>query len=166
LSFQPIHDKRIIVINSERKVVIRKIFPVGLKRVWDAFTKKDDMLKWHSPVGMTNPHAEVDLRVGGNYAIQMEYNESGEVVTVRGEYKEIKEFQKLVYTWKWDGSEMNTLVTVEFRKVTDDKTEIILTHRGFDERPTEVDLKNNWTKESHKSGWTTAFQKLAQILQK
>ena len=150
---------------NDKKVVIRHIFSAGVKRLWDAFTTVEDMLKWHSPVGMTNPHAEVDLRVGGRYAISMKYDDTHEIVTVRGTYKEINKPHRLVYTWKWDGSEQETLVTIEFRALTDDKTEVILTHSGFSEHPAEVDIKNNWTRESHKAGWTTAFQKLEKHVQ-
>jgi len=59
---------------------------------------------------------------------------------------------------------METLVRVEFKKVSDDETEIILTQSGFDEEPTETDLKNNWTSESHTGGWTRAFSKLGKLV--
>lgn len=64
--------------HPRKQVVITRTFPASVERLWDAFTTVDDMLKWHSPVGMTNPHAEVDLRVGGKYAVTMRYDETGE----------------------------------------------------------------------------------------
>jgi len=149
--------------NSKKHVTIARIFPASTERLWDAFTNVDDMLRWHSPVGMTNPHAEVDLRVGGKYAVTMEYDETGEQVTVRGVYKVIEKPSKLVYGWKWDGSEEETEVTVMFRKLSETQTEVTLTHAGFSLYPTESDLANNWTHESHKQGWTTALGKLEQL---
>lgn len=153
-------------MKDERKqVVITRTFPAGIERLWDAFTTKEDMLKWHSPVGMTNPYVEVDLRVGGNYAITMEYDETGEQVTVRGVYKVIEKPKKLVYTWKWDGSDMEeTEVTVMFYETSGDETLVTLIHAGFSLHPTENDVKNNWTHESHKQGWTTGFDKLEQLV--
>lgn len=159
--------------DTRRHVTITRIFPASIERLFNAFTDVGVMLKWHSPVGMTNPHADVDLRVGGAYAVTMEYDETGERVTVRGTYKIIEKPNplagsgqaKLVYTWKWDGSDEQTEVTVLFRKVSDDETEVSLTHAGFSQHPAASDVANNWTHESHKAGWTTAFEKLGQLLQ-
>ena len=149
----------------QNKAYIARVFPASIERVWDAFTTVEDMLKWHSPVGMINPHVEVDLRVGGAYAIAMQYLDTNEIVTVRGIYKVIERPKKLVYTWKWDGSDLQTEVTVLLKAISDDETDLTLIHAGFPDQPTEVDLKNNWTKESHKAGWTTGFDKLEKLLQ-
>jgi uncharacterized protein YndB with AHSA1/START domain len=150
--------------DQKEEVIITRTFPAGIERVWQAFTTPEDMLKWHSPTGMTNPKVEVDLRVGGRYAITMRYDETGEEVTVRGEYKEIKKPRKLSYTWKWDGSEEETEVHIFFKEVSDDETELTLIHRGFSLQPAKVDVDNNWTHESHKAGWTTGFRKLEELV--
>lgn len=155
-----------------KQVTIVRTFPAPVQRLWDAFTNGADMLRWHSPEGMTNPHVEVDLRVGGKYAVTMEYDETGEQVTVRGIYKVIEKPNpsagsgqaKLVYSWKWDGSDEETEVTVLFRAVSDSETEVVLTHAGFSLHPAASDVANNWTHESHKQGWTSAFGKLASLL--
>lgn len=151
---------------QKKQVILTRYFPTQIERLWDAFTKKEDLLKWHSPQGMTNPHVEVDLRVGGKYAIAMEYDETGEVVTVRGIYKVIEKPTKLVYSWKWDGSEEETEVSFLFSKVSEEETMLTLIHSGFSLYPTESDKKNNWTHESHTQGWSTAFDKLGNILMK
>jgi uncharacterized protein YndB with AHSA1/START domain len=147
-----------------KQVVLTRTFPAGIERLWDAFTKVEDMLKWHSPVGMTTPHAEVDLRVGGKYAISMQYVDTKEVVTVRGVYKVIEKPTKLVYTWKWDGSEEETEVSVLLHAESYDKTLLTLIHSGFSLHPTASDVKNNRTHESHKLGWTTGFDKLEELV--
>lgn len=151
---------------QKKQVVITRTFPAGIDRLWDAFTKKEDMLRWYSPIGMTTPVAEVNLRVGGKYAITMDYDETGEQVTVRGEFRIIKKPKKLVYTWKWDGSDMEvTEVTVLFHETANDETLVTLIHAGFSLHPTEHDIKNNWTHETHEAGWTTAFEKLEKLVQ-
>lgn len=76
--------------SKTKQVVITRTFNASIERVWDAFTKVEDILAWHSPVGMINPFAEVDLRVDGKYAITMEYIENKRQVTVRGVYKTIE----------------------------------------------------------------------------
>lgn len=151
--------------DSRKQVTLVRTFSASVERLWNAFTTVEDILKWHSPAGMTNPRAEVDLRVGGTYAITMKYDDTGEQVTVRGVYKIIEKPNKLVYTWKWDGSDEETEVTVLFRKVSDNETEVILNHAGFSLHPTESDLANNWTHESHKAGWTTGLDKLEKLVE-
>ena len=151
---------------KKKQVVITRTFPAGVDRLWDAFTRKEEMIKWHAPVGMSNPDVEVDLRVGGKYAVTMKYDETGEEVIVRGVYKIIEKPTKLVYTWKWDGSDMEvTEVTVMFRETAKDETLVTLIHSGFTLHPTENDIKNNWTHETHKAGWTTAFEKLVAFME-
>lgn len=113
---------------------------------------------------MTVPHADVDLRVGGEYAITMQYDGTHEQVTVRGIYKEIHKPTKLVYTWKWDGQEEETEVTILLRSISQDETELTLTHAGFAEIATESDIANHRTHADHKSGWTTAFEKLEKLV--
>jgi uncharacterized protein YndB with AHSA1/START domain len=149
---------------KKKEVIITRTFPCGIERLWKAFTTVEDMLKWHSPEGMTNPHAEVDLRVGGKYAITMRYEETGEEVTVRGKYTVIKQPTKLSYSWKWDGSEEETEVHIFFKAISADETELTLIHRGFSLHPAKVDIDNNWTHESHKAGWTTGFAKLEALV--
>ena len=151
---------------KSKQVVITRTFDAPIERLWNAFTKVEDILQWHSPVGMSNPHAESDLRVGGKYAISMKYDETGEIVIVRGIYKVIEKPSKLVYSWKWDGSEEETEVTVMFHPELGGKTLLTLIHSGFALHPTASDLKNNWTHESHKAGWTTGFAKLAQYVER
>jgi uncharacterized protein YndB with AHSA1/START domain len=150
--------------DQKQEVIITRTFPAGIERVWNAFTTKEDILKWQSPVGMTTPSCELDLRVGGKYSITMEYEETGEQVTVRGEFTEIKKPRKLSYTWKWDGSEEETEVHFFFKALSEDETELTLIHRGFSLQPAKVDIDNNWTHESHTAGWTTGFQKLEILL--
>ena len=150
--------------DNTRQVILNRTFNAGIDRLWDAFTTKEDMLMWYSPSGMTTPHVEIDLRVGGSYAITMQYDATGEKVTVRGVFKIIEKPKKLVYSWKWDGSDEETEVAVMFRTLSDGETELTLVHSGFAQVPTESDVKNNWTVESHTAGWTTAFEKLERAI--
>lgn len=145
---------------QKKQVVITRTFPAGVERLWKAFTIAEDMMLWQSPEGMTTPHVDVDLRVGGEYAITMQYMDTLENVTVRGIFKVIEEQKKLVYTWKWDGSDEETEVTFMFKAMSENETMLTLIHSGFALYPTENDMKNNWTHESHTQGWTTAFDKL------
>ena len=83
-------------------------------------------MQWFAPAdNFSTPLAEVDLRVGGSYRIQMK-DPSGETHTVGGEYREIRKSERLVFTWAWEegegcGGEIEgpmpeTLVTVQFHQ--------------------------------------------------
>jgi uncharacterized protein YndB with AHSA1/START domain len=97
---------------------------------------------------------ELDLRVGGKYRIHMRAPDGAEHHAV-GVYREIDPPNKLVFTWSWEGGDMNdTLVTVEFldRGAT---TELVLTHELF---------PNDEARKQHAAGWNAALDKLVQTL--
>lgn len=150
--------------DEKKQIIIRRTFNASNARLWEAFTTRADMLRWHSPAFMTTPEVDIDFRVGGKYAITMEYDQTGERVTVRGAYLEIKEPNMLRYTWKWDGQAEGTEIVVEFNPLSEDKTEVVLTQSGFSDRPSTDDIKHHRTHADHMGGWTTAFVKLERLL--
>ena len=146
---------------SDQQVVITKIFSASIGRVFNAFVDPSQMVQWYSPENMTTPHAEADLRVGGSYAVTMVYNETPEQgMTVRGVYKEIEKPTKLRFTWQWDGQEDETEVTVELRKISDNQTELTLTHGGFEDK----EYQPGYSKADHNGGWNSAFNKLEKFM--
>lgn len=100
---------------------------------------------------------EIDPRPGGHYRIGMKKQDE-EYITV-GEFLEVVEPQKLVFTWSWeypaDGVK-NTLVTVEFRQV-DNGTEIKLTHDRF---------PSDKSRDNHNQGWTGCLEHLLQLMER
>ena len=60
--------------------------------------------------------AEVDLRVGGNYRIEMTRPDGQSHVAI-GQYHEIEEPNKLVYSWRWEDAEgPDTMITVNLEQ--------------------------------------------------
>jgi uncharacterized protein YndB with AHSA1/START domain len=147
---------------NKQQVVIKKILSAPIEKVFNAWVDPLAMQKWYSPEGITTPHAETDLRVGGSYAVTMTHVDEipPRTVVVRGIYKEITRPTKLQFSWQWDGQEEVTEVKVELRALTDKQTELTLTHSGFENR----EYKKGYAKEDHKNGWTTAFNKLDSLL--
>jgi len=71
--------------------------------------------------------------------------------TVFGEYREVSEPKKLVYTWSWeDGSMSGSLVTVEFGDLGS-ATELLLTHECFP--------STEW-RDKHGQGWSGCLGRL------
>ena len=56
-----------------RQLVVERTIHASPERVFDAFTDPEQLRVWWWPEGFTCPAAEVDLRVGGRYRIEMRW---------------------------------------------------------------------------------------------
>lgn len=132
-------------------VEVRRTIRATRQRVFDAWTKPEEMKKWSAPGPMVAPLAEIDLRVGGGFRVHMR-GPDGIEHRVVGVYREIDPPKKLVYTWMWESKPgaADTLVTVEFLDLGD-RTEVVLRHTGF---PTTAERDN------HEKGWLGCITKL------
>ena len=101
---------------------------------------------------MTVPVAEADPREGGSYRIVME-NKEGVTHSPSGVYETVIPNEKLVFSWKWADSEVITRVTLEFRAISDNESELILTHDGFPEMA---------MRDLHTEGWEGCLSRLAE----
>lgn len=133
---------------------LKRTFQAPRQRVFQAWTQPEQMRHWSAPTDEYEINAQIDLRVGGSYRIQMKHV-SGRVSVAFGEYREVQPPEKLVYTWAWeDGSVTDTLVTVEFRDLGKE-TEVVLTHERF------VDAE--W-RDKHNQGWSGCLVRLEKHL--
>ena len=139
---------------------LKRTYQATREKVFKAWTDPEALKQWFGPTDdFTTPIAEVDLRVGGKYRIQMK-DPSGATHTAVGAYREVKVPEKLVFTWSWEagggcggsegGAPIETLVTVEFRD-RDGETEMILTHEQFPDAE---------TRDKHNEGWTGCLDRL------
>src|SRR3954467_14261328 len=81
---------------------VRRLIRAPRQRVFDAWTKAEELKAWHAPGPLTVSLAEIDLRVGGAYRIHMQAPDGSEH-RASGVYREIDPPRKVVYTWGWDG---------------------------------------------------------------
>ena len=112
------------------KLDMEQIFNVPAIRLFDAWTKVEMIKTWFAPGNMKVPEASADVQVGGKYRIVME-DESGEQHIVVGEYKELVEGEKIVFSWRWENSPNTTLVTVNLQAIDDNTTKLHLNHSEF-----------------------------------
>lgn len=134
---------------TETLVLTRRL-PASRRRVFEAWTKADVVKRWFAPGDMTVALAEVDARIGGAYRIVMQ-NKDGETHSPSGTYEEIVPDERLVFSWQWANSDLVTRVTVEFREISENETELTLTHEGFP--GAEI-------RDRHTEGWSGCLQKL------
>lgn len=143
-------------MSSGTTLEMTRVFSVSAERVFAAWTQPDLMKQWFCPgQDMTIPVAEVDAREGGDYRIVMQ-NKDGETHSTSGTYETVVPNEKLVFTWKWADSELVTRVTVRLREISDNETELTLTHEGFP----EAEIRDR-----HNEGWTGCLDRLNTHLQ-
>jgi uncharacterized protein YndB with AHSA1/START domain len=137
---------------------LTRIFEAPRERVFDAWTRQEQFVQWMCPPGVTLTVCEIDVRVGGAWRVGGR-NESGRVFASSGKYVEVKQPERLVFTWAHhkDGDYANplgheTTVRIELRALGN-KTELTLIHGPF------VDGYNE-----HKKGWEGSFDKLGAFL--
>jgi uncharacterized protein YndB with AHSA1/START domain len=147
--------------NLELKV--RRTIDAPRQRVFEAWTDPKLFTQWFfsgtSSCGNSGLTAELDARAGGRYHISMT-NPKGEHHSVRGEYKEVRPPERLVFTWIWEkkaglvGEGLETLVTVDLID-RNGKTEVVLTHQRF---------VNEEAVQKHTDGWNGCLEGLEKFL--
>lgn len=143
---------------------IQRIFSAPRDEVFKAWTNPELLKKWWGPKGFTTPTAEIDLRVGGKYRLEM-LAPDGSRSFLSGVYKEVTPPARLVYSWGWEegsacgeGKEAitgETLITVEFIEMGS-KTEVLLFHEGL---PTDEAIAD------HNDGWSGSFDCLDELFE-
>ena len=134
---------------------ITRIINAPRQDVFEAWTNAEQVKHWMCPEGSSVSFAELDVRVGGTFRIDMRIDEADTVHT--GIYHEITPPAKLVFTWVSKHTHhRESLVTVEFFE-QGETTELVLLQRQL---PDEEAVQR------HTSGWTELLEHLAASLQK
>jgi uncharacterized protein YndB with AHSA1/START domain len=134
---------------------IRRTFAAPRERIFNAWTRSEELRKWFAPGPLTTAVADSDLRVGGRYRITMR-GPDGKEHTVTGVYQIIEPPRRLVYTWRWEDkpSAGESTVTVEFND-RGESTEVVLRHEG---------LPNEKERAEHEQGWNGCLEKLEKVV--
>jgi glutathione S-transferase len=141
---------------SELTLEVRRTFAAPRQRVFDAWTRAEELRRWFAPGPLTTAVAEVDLRVGGRYRVTMRGPDGAEH-TVTGVYRAIEPPKRLVYSWRWEDkpSAGESTVTVEFHE-RGRSTEVVLRHEGL---PSAKEIAE------HEHGWNGCLEKLESAVQ-
>ena len=102
---------------GEREIVMTRVFDAPRELVFDALTKPELLKRWFGPHGWTLTECEVDLRVGGAWRF-LSTGPGGRTMGMRGVYREIAPFERIVYTesfdeWAAQGSALITATLAE-----------------------------------------------------
>lgn len=139
---------------TDLKVNINKTINAPIEKVFDAWLDPKMLSLFMLPMpGMPTSDVENDARVGGNFTIIMHVGD--DKLPHKGEYLEINRPAKLVFTWVSDNSIDNSTVTLNFTKIDDNKTNVLLTHVKFIDEESRSD---------HEGGWGNILDKLNDTL--
>lgn len=143
-----------MMLDTRPSLTIVRRLNAAPARVFAAWTDPAKLIRWFGPDASPTHSAETDLRPGGKYGIRFS-TADGEEHFVHGEYVEVVENERLVFTWKWiTFPERESLVTIELRPLAGG-TELTLLHEKlFDEQ----------VRDSHREGWGGCLDKLAAFL--
>jgi uncharacterized protein YndB with AHSA1/START domain len=124
------------------------------EKVFAAWTRPEQIMKWFGPGNCDKYHAEMDLRVGGKYSIAFRTLDSGEDHKVGGVYREIVPNEKLVFTWAWQSTpERESLVTVTIKSNGEGSILTLLHEQLFDENAAT----------GHNRGWNASLDKMERM---
>ncbi|MFI1938407.1 SRPBCC family protein [Streptomyces purpureus] len=82
---------------SERELVITRDFAAPRERVFEAWTKPEQVRQWYGLSSLTTTVCDIDLRVGGAWRWGQKAPDGQEIV-FSGMYEEITPPERLVYT--------------------------------------------------------------------
>lgn len=145
-------------IDGARVLVIERVFQAPRAVVFSAWSRVEHLVQWFGPKNFTLPFCEVDFRIGGSYRFCM-LSPEGEEHWVWGEYREIVEPERLVFTWNRENSDgqiwSSTVVELGFAE-HDGETAFTLRQSSFE---------TTAYRDEHGFGWGQALDRLASFVQ-
>ena len=121
-----------------------------VETVYGAWTDPEVLCQWLAPGNATVVRTVVDVAVGGTFLVEMRGTDGMKWLT-RGVYREVVPNRRLVHTWCWEGSDAESLLSVEFEPGTAGTTLLTLTHSRF----AQVQERDR-----HEHGWIGCLAKL------
>jgi uncharacterized protein YndB with AHSA1/START domain/DNA-binding transcriptional ArsR family regulator len=117
----------------EAGITITRLFDAPRERVWEEWTEPERFADWFGGPGSEVPLATVsmDVRPGGAWRATMFAGPEGREIHWEGEYREVIEPQRLVFTLSdQPGADEYELVTVVLTDLGDGRTEMVFQQRG------------------------------------
>jgi len=139
---------------NDLKVNVSKTVNAPIKKVFDAWLNPTMLSKFILPMpGMENPQVENNAKEGGDFTILMKVGENE--VPHKGKYLEIDSPNKLAFTWESPESVDDSVVTLNFIALDDEKTQVNLEH---------VKFIDETRRSNHEGGWSNILTKLSDVV--
>jgi uncharacterized protein YndB with AHSA1/START domain len=138
-------------------ITITRVFDATRERVWKEWTEPEAFADWFGGPGCEVPLATIsmDVRPGGPWRAAMFCDGGRQEIQWRGEYREVVEPERLVFTVSDRPEDVYELITVLLTDLGDGRTEMFFQQRG--QLPAEA-------YERAKKGWSGFFDRMAERL--
>ena len=138
---------------NDLNLKVTKTISAPIEKVFDAWLDPEMLARFILPMpGMPEPVVENEAKEGGRFSILMQVGENK--IPHSGTYIEINRPEKLVFSWESPFSIDGSTVTLDFKRVEEQITEVILTHVRFPDEESRSD---------HEGGWGNILEKLMEI---
>jgi uncharacterized protein YndB with AHSA1/START domain len=143
---------------AERGITLTRVFEAPREHVWKEWTEPERFADWFGGPESEVPLSTVsmDVRPGGRWRATMFADPSRREIRWKGEYREVAEPERLVFTVSdQPGEDLYELVTVVLTDLGDGRTEMLFEQRG--NLSPEV-------YEAAEKGWGGFFDRIAERL--
>ena len=134
-------------------IYISRTFNCSTKQLFDWMVNPKLLAKWFGPKHVSTGMIESDLKVGGNYRIEL-LKVQGNRFFIEGQYIEIKKPTKLVFSFKYEGlvnTPPDSVVTIIIEEIEPSISKLSLIQK-FELAPTDI--------ENRTKAWKNMFEKL------
>jgi uncharacterized protein YndB with AHSA1/START domain len=127
---------------NSQPVVIERIFPSPIRKVWEAITNKNQMKQWYFDLK--------DFKPVVGFEFQFEVENKGVNFIHLCRVTEVVDGRKIVYSWRYQGQPGDSLVSFELFPEGENQTRLKLVHQGLETFPAVAD----YARENFNAGWT------------
>jgi uncharacterized protein YndB with AHSA1/START domain len=130
-------------VKEETPVIVERTFNTPVPRVWKALTDKEEFKNWYFDISEFKPEVGFEFHFYGGDKEGIQYLHLCKII-------EVVPNKKLAYTWRYDGYEGNSKVTIELFE-EGNQTRLRLTHEGLETFPSIP----AFAKENFVGGWNS-----------
>lgn len=142
--------------DSDHVLHVSKTLNAPIHAVYSAWTDADRVAQWFAPGDdYKTVVTQMDVRLGGGYCIEM-HTPEGQIHIVSGEYVEIAEPNRLVFTWSWahEADDNVMLVSIDLSE-HGGTTRLDLLHER---------LPSAASRDLHNEGWAACLARLLTLM--
>jgi uncharacterized protein YndB with AHSA1/START domain len=116
---------------AEPGITITRIFDAPRERVWKEWIEPERFSDWFGgPAVVPRSTVEMDVRPGGSWRLTMFADPGRREINWRGEYREVVEPERLVFTITDEPVDSYELITVVLTDLGDGRTEMFFQQSG------------------------------------
>ena len=124
-------------------LVIRRRIAATPEELFDAWTDGEGMKEWMCPGNILSVEVRLEPRAGGELIVIM--RDPNKTYEHKGEFTIVDRPSKLAFTWIAAATDMRpTLVTVEFLRISETESELVLTHEHFPRQDARDQYRGGW----------------------